>query len=75
MVMELMDSSSTSLIRNKPNLDMMLKNSILLDVTCGLGYLHGQKPPVIHRDLSPNNIMLSSELVAKIADLGVAKAI
>ena len=75
MVMELMDSSLTSLIRNKPSLDIKVKNSILLDVTCGLGYLHGRKPPVIHRDLSPNNIMLSSKLIAKIGDLGVAKAI
>ena len=52
-----------------------MKKSILLDVACGLSYLHNQRPPVIHRDLSPNNIMLTSQLVAKIGDLGVAKAI
>ena len=41
----------------------------------GLDYLHSRSPPVIHRDLTPNNIMLSSQLTAKIGDLGVAKAI
>ena len=30
---------------------------------------------IIHRDLSPNNVMLSAELVAKIGDLGVAKVL
>ena len=49
--------------------------SILFDVSCGLTYLHTHIPPVIHRDLSPNNVMLTSKLVAKIGDLGVAKVI
>ena len=76
MIMELMNTSLTSFIRNSsPNLDSKAKNSILLDVACGLSYLHNQRPPVIHRDLSPNNIMLTSKPVAKIGDLGVAKAI
>ena len=75
MIMEMMNSSLTSLIRSKPNLDMTVKNSILLDVACGLHYLHSRSTPVIHRDLSPNNIMLSSQLMAKIGDLGVANAI
>ena len=30
---------------------------------------------MIHRDLSPNNVLLTSQLVAKIGDLGVAKAL
>ena len=33
MIMEMMNSSLTSLIRSKPNLDMAVKNPILLDVT------------------------------------------
>jgi len=37
------------------------------------------RPPIVHRDLSPNNILLKTSegggLIAKIADLGVAKAI
>ena len=38
-------------------------------------YLHHQNPPVVHRDLSPNNVLLTEHLIAKLSDLGVAKAI
>ncbi|XP_064384117.1 uncharacterized protein LOC135333128 [Halichondria panicea] len=47
--------------------------SILYDVSLGLAYLHGQTPPIVHRDLSGSNILLSSNMTAKIADLGVAR--
>jgi len=30
---------------------------------------------IVHQDLSPNNILLTSQFVAKISDLGVAKMI
>ena len=52
---------------------MALKCSVLHNVACGLAYLHEQSPPVIHRDLSARNVLLDSEMVAKIADLGVAR--
>ena len=44
-------------------------------MSLGLSHLHGRKPPVIHRDLSSNNVLLTSHLVAKISDLGMAKMI
>ena len=47
--------------------------SILNDVCHGLQYLHNRNPPIVHRDLTPNNILLCSHLRAKITDLGVAK--
>ena len=48
--------------------------SILHDVALGLSYLHGWKPnPIIHRDLSANNVLLTSDMTAKISDLGVAR--
>ena len=46
---------------------------ILDDVATGLCYLHGHRPPIVHRDLSANNVLLSSNMTAKISDLGVAK--
>ena len=52
---------------------MALKCSVLQDVARGLAYLHGQSPPIIHRDLSARNVLLNSEMVGKIADLGVAR--
>ena len=50
-----------------------LKCCVLHNVASGLDYLHQQTPPIIHRDLSARNILLSPRLVAKIADLGVAR--
>ena len=76
MVFELMDTSLTSYVKNnKWNIAFVTKISILYDVTVGLSYLHNHKPVILHRDLSPNNVMLTRELVAKIGDLGVAKII
>ena len=52
---------------------MALKCSVLQDVARGLAYLHGQSPPIIHRDLSARNVLLNSGMMGKIADLGVAR--
>ena len=77
MIMELMDESLTT-YAEKPNINFKRRMSILHNVAEGLTYLHTHDPPVIHRDLSPNNILLKHLPllpVAKIADLGVAKII
>lgn len=50
-----------------------VKTSILLDIAHGLQYLHSQDPPIIHRDLTTNNVLLTNDLHAKIADLGMSK--
>ena len=46
---------------------------ILRDVALGLCYLHKRSPPIIHRDLSANNVLLTSNMNAKLSDLGMAK--
>ena len=76
MVMELMDISLTSFIEeNRSKIAVETKISILHDVSLGLSHLHGRSPAVFHRDLSSNNVLLTSHLVAKISDLGTAKMI
>ena len=79
IVMELMQSSLKSYVessvQNKTPIPYVSKLSILQDIARGLMYLHHQNPPVVHRDLSPNNVLLTEHLVAKLSDLGVAKAI
>ena len=54
---------------------MDLKCSVLQDVANGLAYLHERPSPIIHRDLSARNVLLNSDMVAKIADLGVARIV
>ena len=60
---------------NKPYIPLALKCSILCDVGQGLAFLHSRTPPIIHRDLSARNVLLTACMRAKIADLGVARLI
>ncbi|XP_065884112.1 uncharacterized protein [Dysidea avara] len=75
MVMEMMTESLTSLVDKHEKIPVHIKFSIVHDVSLGLRYLHNHDPPIVHRDLSPNNILLTAHHVAKISDLGVAKVI
>ena len=52
------------------NLPVERKISILLDTARGLEYLHSRTPAIIHRDLTAKNVLLDSQLTAKIADFG-----
>ena len=80
MVMELMDTSLTTFVEeNKSEIAFSKKVTIVYDVSQGLSFLHNREPPMLHRDLTPNNVLLmqalTNQLVAKIADLGVAKVV
>ncbi|KAK9108324.1 hypothetical protein Syun_024335 [Stephania yunnanensis] len=56
--------------------DWMMRYSIAMGVAEGLEYLHfHQNPKIIHRDLKPGNILLDDDMVARIADFGLAKAV
>ena len=52
------------------NLPVERKVSILHDTASGLDYLHNHTPAIIHRDLTAKNVLLDSELRAKIGDFG-----
>ena len=51
------------------------KCSVLQNVASGLTFLHSRSPPIIHRDLSARNVLLNEGMVAKIADLGMARIV
>ena len=71
LVMELMSNDLHKFLIETPNIPLMIKRSILRDVAAGLHYLHSLNPdPIVHRDLSARNVLLTPSLIAKISDLG-----
>ena len=65
--------SLTNYLEQNEMIPNHIKNSILLDVSLGLLYLHTQTPPILHRDLTANNVLLTSGMKAKITDFGVSR--
>ena len=70
LVMEKLETNLDDVLEFAPNLHLVVKLPILEDVCTGLVYLHRQHPPVIHRDLTARNILLTTALKAKITDMG-----
>ena len=58
--------------QTKAYIPVSLKRSFLHN---GLSFLHSHSPAIIHRDLSARNVLLNTGMVAKIADLGVARIV
>ena len=52
----------------------VIKN-IALGIARGMTYLHGHQPPVIHRDLKSQNILITKDYQAKIADFGISRTV
>ena len=75
LVMELMDTSLTKCIEKYADIPLYIKLSFLHDVSLGIRYLHSFQPPIVHRDLSSNNVLITKACVAKVGDLGVAKIV
>ena len=71
--MEYLPLSLTQCLETHQDLPLQIKYSILLDVAKGLNYLHCKRPPIVHCDLTANNILLTSNFIAKISDLGVSR--
>ncbi|XVF27584.1 hypothetical protein REPUB_Repub14bG0121100 [Reevesia pubescens] len=57
-------------------LDWPTRFKIILDAAEGLSYLHHDcVPPIVHRDVKSNNILLDGDFGARVADFGVAKVV
>jgi formylglycine-generating enzyme required for sulfatase activity/tRNA A-37 threonylcarbamoyl transferase component Bud32 len=75
LVMELVDGEDLGSLLERRQSPFPLANVLhwttqLLDA---LDYLHGLNPPVVHRDIKPQNLKLTSRGKIKLLDFGIAK--
>lgn len=82
IVMEYVPGSTlTHVIHHKeeyPTLSYRLKIKMALDIAKGMACLHSAYPPVVHRDLRPQNVFVqsveeSSPINLKVGDFGLAQ--
>ena len=78
LVMEKMDTSLCRYLEShsKKEFPLHQKVFVLRQVTQALAYLHSQHPPLVHHDLSTNNVLLNVvSFVTKVSDFGMSRAI
>ena len=75
LLMELLPMSLSKFLEDTKDISDHTKYSISFGISLGLQYLHSQTPPIVHRDLTCNNVLLTDNKIAKIADLGVARIV
>ena len=75
LLMEKLQTSLDNLLETSPNIPLDVKVHLLTGTARGVVYLHSHTPPIAHRDLTARNILIDSGLIAKIADLGVARMV
>jgi hypothetical protein len=80
LVMELVEGKDLSNLLETGTLPTSLVIYLVAEVLRGLGYAHNLPAAdseirgVIHRDVSPHNVLLSWEGAVKVADFGIAKS-
>ncbi|MDY3248844.1 MAG: Stk1 family PASTA domain-containing Ser/Thr kinase [Candidatus Choladocola sp.] len=73
IVMELVEGITLKeYIRNKGRLSVREATSIALQISAGLEAAHNNG--IIHRDVKPQNIIISTDGKVKVADFGIARA-
>ena len=66
LVLEFMEHGELIEYLQANKCDMELKLQMIRDVASGMNYLHSQTPPVIHGDLKIENVLVGSDLKAKV---------
>ena len=72
LLMELMDDSLTHFLESSPQpIPYHIQVNICHDITLALSFLHSNG--IVHRDLSSNNVLMISNIRAKVTDFGMAR--
>ena len=72
LLMELMDDSLTHFLENSLQpLPYHIQVNLCHDVALALSFLHSND--IVHRDLSSNNVLMFSNIRAKVSDFGMAR--
>lgn len=59
---------------NSKSLSLVQRWNIVMDVAMALDYLHHQcESPIVHCDLKPGNVLLDSEMSARVSDFGLSR--
>ncbi|PIN07358.1 Serine/threonine protein kinase [Handroanthus impetiginosus] len=57
-------------------LDWIKRVNVVKSIAYALSYMHHDcTPPILHRDVSTNNILLNSKLEARLSDFGIARVL
>ena len=78
IVLEKMDTSLRNYLERhtKGDFPLVHKVDVLKQIAQGLSYLHHLNPPLVHHDLSPNNVLLNEvSFTTKLTDFGMTRAV
>ncbi|XP_053125830.1 ankyrin repeat and protein kinase domain-containing protein 1 [Hemicordylus capensis] len=73
IVMEYMVNQSLEKILPTHQLSWQLKFRIIHETSLAMNFLHSLKPPLLHLDLKPGNILMDTNMHVKISDFGLSK--
>ena len=73
-ILIIMDHCSNGNLINYLNSEKSFKQRIyiLIQILLGLNFMHTSSPPVVHRDIKPQNIVIDSDDNCKICDMGLS---
>jgi serine/threonine protein kinase len=73
IVMELANCSLANLIKQGYRFDAKAICSVGRQVTQALSYIHSLTAPIIHRDVTPKNLLVFPNWIYKLSDFGISK--